>query len=187
MDLVKYVKEKQLKDNVPKLKPGDIVAVHQRIKEGSKERVQVFKGIVIRVKGGYGVAGSFTVRKVASGVGVEKSFLFSSPLLEKVVVMKQAKVRRAKLYYLRGRFGKATRLNLVSEGKETENLLKEVVGDEKEVEKIKSEQTKEKVAVKDEPKEAKEKKVEKSVQTAENKKKKSKKDEAVSDAKDSKK
>ncbi len=130
MDLVKYVKDKQLKGKLSKIKPGNIVAVHQKIREGSKERVQVFKGIVIRVKSGYGVNGSFTVRKIASGVGVEKTFLFNSPLVEKVEVIKQAKVRRAKLYYLRGRFGKSARLNLSGDDKGVESLVREVVGED---------------------------------------------------------
>ncbi len=135
MDLVAYVEKSQLKKKLPVIKPGFIVAVHQRIKEGKKERIQIFKGIVIRVKGGYGINGSFTVRRVASGVGVEKTFLFHSPVVEKVVVLKQAKVRRAKLYYLRGRFGKRAKLNLKDEsGAKVEELINEIVGEEPKVE-----------------------------------------------------
>ena len=131
MSLLQYVKDKQLKKQVPVIKPGYIVAVHQIIREGKKERVQVFKGIVIKTKGGKGVDSSFTVRRIASGVGVEKTFLINSPLLEKVVVLKIAQVRRAKLYYLRGRFGKAANLILSDEsGKDVENLVREVVGEE---------------------------------------------------------
>lgn len=129
-ELIDYVEQSQLKKKIPKVKPGFIVAVHQKIKEGKKERIQVFKGIVIKVKGGYGVNGSFTVRRVASGVGVEKTFLFNSPTIEKIVVLKQAKVRRSKLYYLRGRFGKAAKLNLLGEDKEVESLIREVAGDD---------------------------------------------------------
>ena len=131
MDLVAYVEKSQLKKKLPVIKPGYIVAVHQMIKEGKKERIQVFKGIVIKVKGGYGLNGSFTVRRVASGVGVEKTFLFHSPVIEKIVVLKQAKIRRAKLYYLRGKFGKKAKLNLLDEtGSKVEELINEIVGEE---------------------------------------------------------
>lgn len=131
MDLIAYVEKAQLKKKIPAIKPGFIVAVHQRIKEGKKERIQVFKGIVIKVKGGYGLNGSFTVRRVASGVGVEKTFLFHSPVIEKIVVLKQAKVRRSKLYYLRGRFGKKAKLNLTDEtGVNVEELINEIAGEE---------------------------------------------------------
>lgn len=131
MDLLAYVEQSQLKKSVPKVKPGNIVAVHQRIKEGKKERVQVFKGIVLKVKGGYGLCASFTVRRIASGVGVEKTFLFHSPLIEKIVVMKQAKVRRSKLYYLRGRFGKRAKLDLMDvTSNEEVSVMKEILGEE---------------------------------------------------------
>lgn len=167
MDLVKYVREKQLKTKLPQIKPGNIVAVHQRIKEGSKERVQIFKGIVIKLKGGYGVDGSFTVRKVASGVGVEKTFLFNSPLVEKIQILKQAKVRRAKLYYLRGRFGKSARLNLIGDEQGTESLIKELVGEEK------SEVKETEVVEKEEESEKTEPKAKKEVKSEEKEAKKS--------------
>lgn len=128
MELLKFVENKQLKSTLPRIKPGNIVAVHQRIKEGTKERIQIFKGIVIRVKGGYGINGSFTVRKVASGVGVEKTYLFNSPLVEKIEVLKTAKVRRSKLYYLRGKDGKAARLNITGDGKEVTDLIRDITG-----------------------------------------------------------
>jgi len=96
--------------NVPTLRPGDTVNVHVRIKEGNRERVQVFKGTVIRIRQG-GNNGNFTVRRIASnGIGVERTFLTRSPLLEKVEVERHAHVRRAKLYFLRGRTGKRARL-----------------------------------------------------------------------------
>ncbi len=96
--------------NIPMLEPGDTVRVHTLIVEGDKERVQVFQGVVIRVRHG-GVNGSFTVRRIAShGIGVERTFLFVSPRVEKVEVLRHAKVRRARLYYLRGRTGKAARM-----------------------------------------------------------------------------
>ena len=96
--------------DIPELNAGDTVKVHTLIVEGDKERVQVFQGMVIRVRGG-GVNKNFTVRRIAShGVGVERTFLFASPRVDKVEVLRHAKVRRANLYFLRGRTGKAARL-----------------------------------------------------------------------------
>ena len=96
--------------NVPELQPGDTVNVHKLIVEGVRERVQVFRGVVIRVRQG-GVNSNFTVRRIAShGVGVERTFLVHSPRLEKVEVLRHGKVRRARLYYLRDRRGKSARL-----------------------------------------------------------------------------
>ena len=96
--------------DIPQLSPGDTVRVHTLIVEGDKERVQVFQGIVLRVRGG-GINKNFTVRRIAShGVGVERTFLFASPRVPKVEVLRHAKVRRAALYYLRGRTGKAARM-----------------------------------------------------------------------------
>lgn len=95
---------------IPEVKAGDTVKVHTLIVEGEKERVQVFQGLVIRVRGG-GAERNFTVRRIAShGVGVERTFLFMSPRVDKVEVLRHAKVRRARLYFLRGRTGKAARL-----------------------------------------------------------------------------
>lgn len=102
--------EAPVNENVPDLRPGDIVSVHVRIKEGTRERVQEFKGTVIRTRN-TGNNENFTVRRIASnGIGVERTFLYRSPLLEKVVVERSSVVRRAKLYFLRDRIGKATRL-----------------------------------------------------------------------------
>ncbi|HEX9028493.1 MAG TPA: 50S ribosomal protein L19 [Anaerolineales bacterium] len=96
--------------NIPQLRPGDMVKVFLRIKEGANERTQEFKGIVIRLRSG-GNQGNFTVRRVASnGIGVERTFLLRSPRLEKVVVERHSKVRRAQLYFLRDRTGKSARL-----------------------------------------------------------------------------
>ncbi len=96
--------------NIPELRPGDTVRVHSRIVEGDRERVQVFQGTVMRLRRG-GPNASFTVRRIAAhGVGVERTFLLHSPRIEKVEVLRHARVRRAKLYYLRGRHGKASRL-----------------------------------------------------------------------------
>jgi large subunit ribosomal protein L19 len=95
--------------NVPQLEPGDTVRVHSLIVEGDKERVQIFQGMVIRVRKGLG--STFTVRRIAShGIGVERTFLYNSPRVEKVEVLRHAKVRRARLYFLRGRTGKAARM-----------------------------------------------------------------------------
>ena len=96
--------------NIPRLRPGDTVRVHNRIVEGDQERVQVFQGVVMRMSGS-GPNAHFTVRRIAAhGVGVERTFFLASPRLEKVEVLRQAHVRRAQLYYLRGRRGKAARL-----------------------------------------------------------------------------
>ena len=96
--------------NVPQVNPGDIVDVHVRIKEGNRERIQVFRGTVIRVRNGANEA-NFTVRRIASnGIGVERTFLRRSPLIEKVVVERRSYVRRSKLYFLRQRTGKSARL-----------------------------------------------------------------------------
>jgi large subunit ribosomal protein L19 len=100
------------KKNLPELAPGYTVRVHERIKEGDKERVQIFEGLIIDIHRGHTAAdATFTVRRVASGIGVEKIFPFYSPQLAKVEVKKVAKVRRAKLSFLRGRQGKAARLS----------------------------------------------------------------------------
>jgi large subunit ribosomal protein L19 len=96
--------------NIPELRPGDGVRVHARIVEGDRERVQVFQGTVIRVRKG-GAGANFTVRRIAShGIGVERTFPLHSPRIEKVDVVRRAKVRRSRLYFLRGRRGKAARL-----------------------------------------------------------------------------
>ena len=108
MDIIKSIEHEQLKNKVPDLKVGDTVRVHAKIKEGNRERIQVFEGIIIKKQGG-GVNATFTVRRISYGVGVEKTFLLHSPLLEKVEVVRVGKARRAKLYYLRDRVGKAAK------------------------------------------------------------------------------
>jgi large subunit ribosomal protein L19 len=108
VDLIRSIEN--VKEEVPDLAPGDTVKVHLRIVEGERERVQVVQGVVIRIRGG-GINSTFTVRRVAAhGVGVERTFLLHSPRVEKVEVLRRAHVRRAKLYYLRGRSGKSARL-----------------------------------------------------------------------------
>lgn len=96
--------------NIPQLSPGDVVSVHVRIKEGDRERIQEFKGMIIRLRKS-GNEASFTVRRIASnGIGVERTFLLRSPRIDKVVIDRHSKVRRAQLYFIRGRTGKSARL-----------------------------------------------------------------------------
>ena len=109
MDIIKSIEHEQLKNKIPDLHVGDTIRVHQRIKEGNRERIQVFEGIIIKKQGG-GLNATFTVRRVAYGCGVEKTFLIHSPMVEKIEVVRVGKARRAKLYYLRERSGKATRI-----------------------------------------------------------------------------
>ena len=108
MDIIKSIEHEHLKEKIPVLKVGNTVRVHQRIKEGNRERIQLFEGIIIKKQGG-GLNATFTVRRIASGVGVEKTFLIHSPLVEKVELVRVGKARRAKLYYLRDRVGKAAK------------------------------------------------------------------------------
>ena len=108
MDIIKSIEHEQLKNKIPDLKVGDTVKVYQRIKEGNRERIQVFEGIIIKKQGG-GLNETFTVRRISYGVGVEKTFLVHSPLVEKVEVVRVGKARRAKLYYLRDRVGKSAK------------------------------------------------------------------------------
>lgn len=100
----------QLKKDLPDIRPGDTIKVHQKIKEGDKERIQVFEGVVIAKKHGKGISATITVRKVVEGVGVERIFPIHSPFIAKIEVVKSGKVRRAKLYYLRHTKGKKARL-----------------------------------------------------------------------------
>jgi large subunit ribosomal protein L19 len=106
--LEKFNKE-QLKD-LPELKPGDTIKVHQKIKEGDKERIQIFEGLIIAKKHGKGISSTITVRKVVDGVGVERIFPTNSPSIDKIEVVRHGKVRRAKLYYLRTAKGKKAKL-----------------------------------------------------------------------------
>jgi large subunit ribosomal protein L19 len=102
--------EAPVNENIPQLRPGDIVSVHVKIKEGDRERIQEFKGTIIRLRKG-GNNANFTVRRVASnGIGVERTFLLRSPRIDKVVVERRSKVRRAQLYFMRERTGKSARL-----------------------------------------------------------------------------
>ncbi|MFA4978123.1 MAG: 50S ribosomal protein L19 [Sphingobacterium sp.] len=110
MDLVKFVEEQAVvKNEIPAFKAGDTVSVHYKIREGNKERVQVYQGVVIQLNS-EGANATFTVRKISNGVGVERIFPVNSPNIEKIVVNSYGKVRRAKLFYLRGLTGKAARI-----------------------------------------------------------------------------
>ena len=124
-ELINKVNQEQKKHAVVDARSGDTVRVHQKIKEGTKERIQVFEGVVIRTDNKNSHTSRITVRKIASGVGVEKSFLLHSPLVEKVEIVRRAKVRRNFLSYLRNRSGKSARLTAVGFDREAVNKLEE--------------------------------------------------------------
>ena len=109
MDLIKAFTNEQLKESVPQFNIGDTVKVHNKIKEGSRERIQIFEGTVIARHGG-GISETYTVRRISYGVGVEKTFPVHSPNVDKVEIVRSGKVRRAKLFYLRDRVGKAAKV-----------------------------------------------------------------------------
>jgi len=109
MDLVKVVQQQYLREELPEFRPGDTVRVHVKVVEGGRERIQVFEGAVIDRKSG-GLDETFTVRRVSFGIGVERTFLLHSPRVAKLEVVRKGRVRRAKLYYLRGLRGKAARI-----------------------------------------------------------------------------
>ena len=109
MQSTDIIDQASLRDDIPEFAPGDTLKVHVRVVEGSRERVQVFQGAVIRRQGG-GVSETFTVRKVSFGVGVERTFPLHSPIIQKIEVVTRGDVRRAKLYYLRDRVGKAAKI-----------------------------------------------------------------------------
>ena len=108
-EIIKKIEAEQLKENVPEFHVGDTVRVHAKIKEGNRERIQVFEGTVLKKQGG-GSRATFTVRKTSNGIGVEKTWPIHSPHVEKVGVVRRGKVRRAKLNYLRNRVGKAAKV-----------------------------------------------------------------------------
>jgi large subunit ribosomal protein L19 len=112
MNLIQSVDNSQMRANFPSLRAGDTVRVHVKIKEGDKYRIQVFEGVVVARKRA-GISSTFTVRKVSFGYGIERIFPLHSPIIDKLEVVKSGKVRRARLYYLRGRRGKAARLKEV--------------------------------------------------------------------------
>lgn len=116
----------RLTHKLPALKPGQTVAVYHKIKEGEKERIQMFQGLIIAIGSGMGAHKTFTVRKEVDGIGVEKVFPIHSPVIDKIVIKKEAQVHRAKLYYMRGRTGKASRLKetIVPQERTTNNAEK---------------------------------------------------------------
>lgn len=130
--LIQKVNDEQKKSQVVDARSGDTVRVHQKIKEGAKERIQVFEGVVIRTDNKGQHTSRITVRKIASGVGVEKSFLLHSPLVEKVEIARRSKVRRNFLSYLRNRSGKGARLTAVRFDREVVNDVHDAHADEEE-------------------------------------------------------
>ncbi|MGQ9780123.1 MAG: 50S ribosomal protein L19 [Bacillota bacterium] len=109
MNLIDLVEREQMKTDLPEFKPGDTVRVHVKVVEGGRERIQVFEGVVIRRRGS-GLRETFTVRKISQGVGVERTFPLHSPMVDRIELVRQGQVRRARLYYLRERSGKAARI-----------------------------------------------------------------------------
>ena len=109
MDLMKEVEKQYLKEDIPRFNPGDTVRVHVRVVEGASERTQIFEGVVLR-RQGRGLREAFTVRRVTYGIGVERTFPVHSPTISRIEVVKRGRVRRAKLYYLRKRTGRAARI-----------------------------------------------------------------------------
>jgi len=115
MNKIDIFNKKQQKKDLPEIRPGYTIRVHQKIKEGDKQRIQIFEGLVIARKHGTGINSTITVRKIASGVGVERIFPIHAPFIEKIEVVKKGKVRRAKLYYIRKKSAKASRLKEVKQ------------------------------------------------------------------------
>lgn len=115
-NIIDVLEQEQLKNDLPPFRPGDTVQVHVKVVEGARERIQVYEGVVIKIKGG-GIRETFTVRRVAYGVGVERTFPLHSPRIDKIVVKREGKVRRAKLYYLRNLTGKAARIKEIRRNK----------------------------------------------------------------------
>lgn len=128
--LIQKVNDEQKKAGVVDARSGDTVRVHQKIKEGNKERIQIFEGVVIRTDNKQSHTSRITVRKIASGVGVEKSFLLHSPLVEKIEIVRRAKVRRNYLSFLRNRSGKSARLKAVDFKREEVNKVAEAPKEE---------------------------------------------------------
>lgn len=136
-NLIKAVNDAQTKKKVVDVRTGDTVRVHQKIKEGNKERIQVFEGVVIRTDRKNSLTSSFTVRRIASGVGVEKTYLIHSPLVLKIEITKRSKVRRKYLTYLRERSGKSARLAATAFDRAKVNAANNAA--EEEIEQIKEE------------------------------------------------
>ena len=114
MDALKVITDGMIKEDRPHIKVGDVVKVHVKIREGERERIQIFEGFVLKRQNG-GIGETFTVRRIASGVGVEKTFPIHSPLVEKIEVVKRGQVRRARLHYMRARTGKSAKIKAKEE------------------------------------------------------------------------
>ena len=114
MNVLSSVTQEYMKSDIPAFNVGDTVKVHVKIKEGNRERIQIFEGFVLKRQGG-GIGETFTVRRIASGVGVEKTFPIHSPLVEKIEVVRRGKVRRARLHYMRQRTGKSAKIKTLAE------------------------------------------------------------------------
>ena len=145
-ELINKVNQAQKKQAVVDARSGDTVRVHQKIKEGNKERIQIFEGVVIRTDNKNSHTSRITVRKIASGVGVEKSFLLHSPLVEKVEIVRRSKVRRNFLSYLRNRSGKSARLTAKNFDRAAVNDVRDLEA-EAEDERIKAEAAKEAASI----------------------------------------
>lgn len=111
-ELLRLITDEQIRKDIPSFRPGDTVKVHVKVKEGNRERIQLFEGVVIKRRGS-GISETFTVRKISYGVGVERTFPLHTPKIEKIEVARRGRVRRAKLYYLRNLTGKAARIKEV--------------------------------------------------------------------------
>lgn len=109
MDLIRVIESEQLRTDIPVFNVGDTVKVHVKVVEGTRERIQVYEGVVLKRQGG-GLSETFTVRRISYGVGVERTFLLHSPKLDRIEVVRRGKVRRAKINYLRGRIGKRAKI-----------------------------------------------------------------------------
>jgi len=127
MNVIQQLEKEQQKAKVPALRAGDTVRVHAKVVEGTRERIQVFEGVVIRVTGG-GLRQNFTVRRVTHGVGVERTFMIHSPRIDKIDVLRHGDVRQGRLYYLRGKIGKEARI------REKRQLVRDDAAEEQEPE-----------------------------------------------------
>ena len=179
MNKIREIIKKFSKKNVPNVLPGDTVKVFQRIKEGNKERIQVFEGTVLGKKHGNEVGATITVRKVSKGVGVERIFPIHSPLIEKIEVVKRSKVRRAKLYFLREAKGARARLRRKEFDKDKVNKEKEIEKEKKEEKPLEEEQVTSKEKITEKTDEVENKEVEKTEATKETLKEEESKEETA--------
>lgn len=137
MNKLEEFNKKQLKKDMPEIRSGYTVRIHQKVKEGDKQRIQIFEGLVIAVKHGKGINSMITVRKISHGVGVERIFLIHSPTIEKIEVVKKSKVRRAKLYYIRRKSAKESRLQEIKKATVKENKSEQEIKINQETEPVK--------------------------------------------------